>query len=408
MRVNKLILVAAIISAVVLVLPNVSSAQTVADLQAQIQTLLNQIQQLKAQIAAQGGGGGGGGVVWCHTFSTNLGIGSSGDEASALVTALAKEGFARQEGQEVSSNFASSYDETIASFVSAFQEKYRSEILTPSGLSAGTGYVGPGTRAKLNALYGCGIATPPIITPVAPQITTPITTLQPPTITSQTQIAPYFWGGTLAGYSGTATMNKALGLTDALGAHAIRISMSAKSDTDYYGGSCIANFSLSSLAARSDFRSVLSSPNLSTVLITAYDGASFSDCQTKNYLNPDKLFLRSIDLIITERCSLKCQGCSNLMQYYEKPKNCDTNLLLKLIDVFFKVIDEVMPVSQDDAFKTARQLAREEGILAGISSGAAVFAALKVAERKENKGKLIVVILPDTAERYLSTELFMV
>jgi hypothetical protein len=60
------------------------------------------------------------------------------------------------------------------------------------------------------------------------------------------------------------------------------------------------------------------------------------------YLNPNKLFLRSIDLIITERCSLRCRDCSNLMQYYEKPKNCDTDMLLKSIDVFCKVIDEVM------------------------------------------------------------------
>ncbi len=70
------------------------------------------------------------------------------------------------------------------------------------------------------------------------------------------------------------------------------------------------------------------------------------------------------------------------------------------------IIDEVIRVSGEDALKTARNLAREEGILSGISSGAAVSAALEVGARKENKGKLIVVILPDTGERYLSTGLF--
>ena len=71
-----------------------------------------------------------------------------------------------------------------------------------------------------------------------------------------------------------------------------------------------------------------------------------------------------------------------------------------------KIIDEIIRVSNEDALATAKKLAREEGILAGVSSGAAVFAAVEVAKRKENKGKLIVVILPDTGERYLSTELF--
>lgn len=71
-----------------------------------------------------------------------------------------------------------------------------------------------------------------------------------------------------------------------------------------------------------------------------------------------------------------------------------------------KLVDEVVKVTNEDAGETARQLAKKEGILAGISSGAAVWAALEVGKRKKNKGKLIVVILPDTGERYLSTWLF--
>jgi cysteine synthase A len=74
--------------------------------------------------------------------------------------------------------------------------------------------------------------------------------------------------------------------------------------------------------------------------------------------------------------------------------------------VNLSIIDEVMGVSNDDAFETARALAEKEGILCGISSGAAVWAALQVAKREENRGKILVVVLPSTGERYLSTELF--
>jgi len=69
-------------------------------------------------------------------------------------------------------------------------------------------------------------------------------------------------------------------------------------------------------------------------------------------------------------------------------------------------IDEVFKVKNEDAFLTAKTLAEKEGILAGISSGAATYAALEIGKRPENKGKLIVVVLPDTGERYISTDLF--
>ncbi|MGE5604169.1 MAG: cysteine synthase A, partial [Bacteroidota bacterium] len=71
-----------------------------------------------------------------------------------------------------------------------------------------------------------------------------------------------------------------------------------------------------------------------------------------------------------------------------------------------KIIDEIIKVTTEEAFSASRKLARGEGILIGISSGAALHAALQVAARPENKGKLLVVILPDTGERYLSTGLF--
>ncbi len=71
-----------------------------------------------------------------------------------------------------------------------------------------------------------------------------------------------------------------------------------------------------------------------------------------------------------------------------------------------KIYDEIIPVANEDAFATGKEIARKDGILVGISSGAALYAATQLAKRPENKGKTIVVLLPDTGDRYLSTPLF--
>ena len=70
------------------------------------------------------------------------------------------------------------------------------------------------------------------------------------------------------------------------------------------------------------------------------------------------------------------------------------------------VIDEIIKVKGDEAYRTSRKLAKTEGLLVGISSGAAVFAATQIAKNPENKGKNIIALLPDNGERYLSTDLF--
>ena len=71
-----------------------------------------------------------------------------------------------------------------------------------------------------------------------------------------------------------------------------------------------------------------------------------------------------------------------------------------------KIYDEILPVENDDAFEMGRRIAKTEGVLVGISSGAALYAAIQLAKRPENKGKTIVTLLPDTGERYLSTAMF--
>ena len=71
-----------------------------------------------------------------------------------------------------------------------------------------------------------------------------------------------------------------------------------------------------------------------------------------------------------------------------------------------EIYDEIIPVTEADAYAAGRALGRREGVLAGISSGAALWAAIQLAKRSENQGKTIVVLLPDTGDRYLSTPMF--
>ena len=87
-----------------------------------------------------------------------------------------------------------------------------------------------------------------------------------------------------------------------------------------------------------------------------------------------------------------------------KIQGIGANFIPKILNM--AIIDEVMPVKAEDAGNTSRELAKQEGILVGISSGAALFAALTVANRAENTGKRIVALMPDSGERYLSTWLF--
>lgn len=139
----------------------VVKAQTAADLQAQIASLMAQIKALQAQLNTISSPS----EVWCHTFNKNLKIGDNNEEVSYLRMALLKDGFLENESSLVqvgNPSTENNFNESTSAGVTGFQQKYASEILTPVGLKYGTGFVGAGTRAKLNKLYGCGNTMPPI------------------------------------------------------------------------------------------------------------------------------------------------------------------------------------------------------------------------------------------------------
>jgi hypothetical protein len=153
--------VGAVFALAILLLPGISSAQTVgtqttvtggasaSSLEAEIQSLNSQLQSLEtAQSEAQGGLVVSTSSPWCYTLSTNIGEGSTGPEVSALQEMLEKNG----ESVPVTGYFGN----LTAAAVTAFQNKYASAILTPNGLANGTRYAGKATRAKLNSLFGCG------------------------------------------------------------------------------------------------------------------------------------------------------------------------------------------------------------------------------------------------------------
>ncbi|MES2087748.1 MAG: PKD domain-containing protein [Patescibacteria group bacterium] len=154
-----------------------TSTSVAANLQAQINTILAQIQKLQLQLNAQAGvsttvlpvvptTSTSASDGFCFAFVNNLRIGDQNPDVTNLYRALIAEGLfdkdeAFQDGRQVLY-----FSERLASAVSEFQEKYASEVLAPAGLKRGTGYVGPSTRAKLNALYPCSKTIPPVECPL--------------------------------------------------------------------------------------------------------------------------------------------------------------------------------------------------------------------------------------------------
>ena len=96
--------------------------------------------------------------------------------------------------------------------------------------------------------------------------------------------------------------------------------------------------------------------------------------------------------------------CSVGVGWAHKIQGIGAGFVPEVLDT--RIYDEIIPVSNDDAFATGKEVGKNEGVLVGISSGAALWAAIELAKRPENEGKTIVVLLPDTGDRYLSTPLF--
>jgi len=161
----------------ILVIPNFNSIQAAGPISPECRANLSKctidelrvwIAELQKQIAELQGKP----TTWCHDFNRNLRIGDTGEEIDALWTALGKE-VSRDTRETLSYDhegmgLPSKFGEHTAAAVTEFQEKYKDEILTPLGLKHGTGFVGPATRKKLNALYGCGVPEKPYIKVLSP------------------------------------------------------------------------------------------------------------------------------------------------------------------------------------------------------------------------------------------------
>lgn len=188
---NKVIIALSV--CILLIMPLISSAyftdaDLVEELKSQIANLLKQVQELQAKLAKMQTQT----TSWCHTFNKDLRIGDQSEEVANLASALVKEGLLDKSKTFQDGRTSLYFDEITASAVSSFQQKYKSEVLTPAGLSSPTGYVGARTRAKLNSLYGCGISQqdPIVLTPTYPTACTEEAKLCPDGKTSVGRTGP--------------------------------------------------------------------------------------------------------------------------------------------------------------------------------------------------------------------------